>query len=150
MARRKKARHHHTRRHKMSGIGGSAMNALYIGAGAIAGEALANALTSMTGAQGSSSMSNLIPPGATIVAGIFLPKILKGDIGEGLGAGMVATGCLYAAQNFGIISGIGETPKIAGKYSNKPIRRIAGYQTASGAMVSGMPVQTAAALESAN
>ena len=146
MARKKKARHH-VRRHKMSGIGGSAMKALYIGAGAIAGEALANALTTMVGQQSASnSMSNLIPPGGVVIAGIFLPKLLKGDIGEGIGAGMVAVGTLYAAQNFGVIAGV---PMIAGNYSNKPVRKIGAWKTPSGAMVSGMPVKTAAALEAA-
>jgi len=56
----------------------------------------------------------------------MLPKYLKGNIGQGIGAGMVATGGLKLVQSFGILNGIGaysgyagyQVPQVAGNYNN--------------------------------
>jgi hypothetical protein len=134
MARRKshaKKRHHTKRRrsHRMGAIGGQLMGTAYVIGGAIIAQAVSKAISTATA---SSSMSattkGLINGAVPIVAGIFTPKFIKGDVGAKLGAGMIAVGGLKLVQSVGVLNGIGA---MMNPYYNKPVRNIAGYQGAS-------------------
>lgn len=68
-------------------------------------------------------MNEKLKAAVPVVVGIMLPKYLKGNIGQGIGAGMVATGGLKLVQSFGILNGIGgyagyQVPQVAGNYNN--------------------------------
>ena len=119
MARRKRAtKKRTTRRRRMSGVGamGSQVTgALYTIAGAVAAGAVAKFLPS--------TMNEKLKAAVPVVVGIMLPKYLKGNIGQGVGAGMVAAGGLKLVQSFGILNGIGayagyQVPQVAGSYNN--------------------------------
>jgi len=118
MARRKRATKRRTSRRRMSGVGamGSQVtNAIYTIAGAVAAGAVAKFLPS--------TMNEKLKAAVPVVVGIMLPKYLKGNIGAGVGAGMVAAGGLKLVQSFGILNGIGayagyQVPQVAGSYNN--------------------------------
>jgi hypothetical protein len=101
----------------MSGVGamGSQVtNAVYTIAGAVAAGAVAKFLPS--------TMNDKLKAAVPVVVGIMLPKYLKGNIGAGVGAGMVAAGGLKLVQSFGILNGIGayagyQVPQIAAAYN---------------------------------
>ena len=104
MARTK--RHHkkpvHHRRRRMGGIGavkGSAMTAVYYVAGAAGAQLVTKFVPSTWDAR--------IAAGIPVVAGLFLPKLVKGEAGKAIGAGMVAVGGLKLVQSFGVLNGIG-------------------------------------------
>ena len=122
MARRKRATKKSSyRRRRMSGVGamGSQITgALYTIAGAVA----AGAVTKFLPATMNEKLKSAVP----VVVGIMLPKYLKGNIGAGLGAGMIAAGGLKLVQSFGILNGIGayagyQVPQVAGHYNNAGI-----------------------------
>ena len=119
MARRKRATKRRTTRRRMSGVGamGSQVtNAIYTIAGAVAAGAVAKFLPA--------TMNDKLKAAVPVVVGIMLPKYLKGNIGAGVGAGMVAAGGLKLVQSFGILNGIGasytnyQVPQVAGSYNN--------------------------------
>ena len=119
MARRKRATKKSSyRRRRMSGVGamGSQITgALYTIAGAVAAGAVTKFLPA--------TMNEKLKAAVPVVVGIMLPKYLKGNIGQGIGAGMVATGGLKLVQSFGILNGIGgyagyQVPQVAGNYNN--------------------------------
>ena len=120
MARRKRAtKRHTTRRRRMSGVGamGSQVtNAIYTIAGAVAAGAVNKFLPT--------TMNDKLKAAVPVVVGIMLPKYLKGNVGAGIGAGMVAAGGLKLVQSFGILNGIPndyssyQTPTISGSYNN--------------------------------
>ena len=120
MARRKRATKKSSyRRRRMSGVGamGSQITgALYTIAGAVAAGAVTKFLPA--------TMNDKLKAAVPVVVGIMLPKYLKGNIGQGIGAGMVATGGLKLVQSFGILNGIGggyagyQVPQVAGHYNN--------------------------------
>ena len=123
MARRKRATKKRAigRRRRMSGIGamGSQITgALYTIAGAVAAGAVTKFLPS--------TMNEKLKAAVPVVVGIMLPKYLKGNIGAGIGAGMVATGGLKLVQSFGVLNGIGayksyagyQVPQVSGHYNN--------------------------------
>jgi hypothetical protein len=121
MARRKRATKKRAigRRRRMSGVGamGSQITgALYTIAGAVAAGAVTKFLPS--------TMNEKLKAAVPVVVGIMLPKYLKGDIGSGIGAGMVAAGGLKLVQSFGILNGIGggyagyQIPQVSGHYNN--------------------------------
>jgi len=152
MARRKKshAKRHHTKRrhHRMAGIGGQFASVAYIAGGAVLAQALGKAIgTAMASSTMSATTKNLINGAVPIVAGIFTPKFIKGDVGMKLGAGMIAVGGLKLVQSAGILNGIAGIG--AGYYENKPVRNIAGYQGASaGTYIAGISdTRTAALME---
>jgi hypothetical protein len=103
----------------MSGVGamGSQVtNAIYTIAGAVAAGAVAKFLPA--------TMNDKLKAAVPVVVGIMLPKYLKGNIGAGVGAGMVAAGGLKLVQSFGILAGVGapysnyQVPQVAGSYNN--------------------------------
>jgi hypothetical protein len=101
----------------MSGVGamGSQVtSAIYTIAGAVAAGAVAKFLPA--------TMNDKLKAAVPVVVGIMLPKYLKGNIGQGVGAGMVAAGGLKLVQSFGILNGIGayagyQVPQIAAAYN---------------------------------
>ena len=149
MARRKKShakRHHTRRRHsRMSGMGGNLTSVLYIAGGAVLAQALGKAVGSaLTSSTMSATSKNLINGAIPVVAGIFTPKFIKGDVGAKLGAGMIAVGGLKLVQSAGILNGMAGIG--ASYYGNKPVRNIAGYQGESaGTYIAG--VRNAAVME---
>jgi hypothetical protein len=134
MARRKhhaKKRHHTKKRrsHGMHGIGGSLMGTAYVIGGAIIAQAVSKAVsTAMASSTMSSTTKGLINGAVPVVAGIFTPKFIKGDVGAKLGAGMIAVGGLKLVQSVGVLNGIGA---MSNPYYNKSVRNIAGYQGAT-------------------
>ena len=146
MARRKsKAKKTTYRRRKsMSGMGSSLTSAAYIiGGGVIAqfvGNMVSKATASSTMSAGTKSLVSGVVP---IVAGVFTPKFIKGDVGAKLGAGMIAVGGVKLLQGTGVLSGVGA---MMNPYRNFPVRNIAGTQLASkGTYIAG--VRNAAMIE---
>jgi hypothetical protein len=146
MARRKsKAKKTTYRRRKsMSGMGSSLTSAAYIiGGGVIAqfvGNMVSKATASSTMSAGTKSLVSGVVP---IVAGVFTPKFIKGDVGAKLGAGMIAVGGVKLLQGTGVLSGVGA---MMNPYRNFPLRNIAGTQLASkGTYIAG--VRNAAMIE---
>lgn len=145
MARRKKSRAKRAtrRRSSMSGIGGNIASAAYIAGGAVLAQVLMQKFISpmFTSATTSATTKGIIDGAAPIVLGILTPKLIKGDVGAKLGAGMIAVGGLNLVKSTGLIAGMN------GYYSNKPVRNIAGYQGASqGTYIAG--IRNAAIMES--
>jgi hypothetical protein len=127
----------------MSGIGGNIASAAYIAGGAVLAQVLMQKFISpmFTSATTSATTKGIIDGAAPIVLGILTPKFIKGDVGAKLGAGMIAVGGLNLVKSTGLIG------KMAGNYSNMPVRNIAGYQGASqGTYIAG--IRNAAIMES--
>ena len=103
MPRRKKAKKATSRRRRsMSGIGkvgSTATSALYV----IAGAAAAGYVSKMLPATLNDKVKAAIP----VAAGLILPRFIKSNLGQGLGAGLVAVGGLKLVQSFGVLNGIG-------------------------------------------
>lgn len=109
------------RRRKMSGIGAvgsTAMSVAYTIAGGVAAQLVGKVLPAGFNAK----IGAAIP----LAAGIFLPKFVKGPVGEGLANGMLAVGGLKLLQSFGVLNGIGalpysdySTPMIAATYNRE-------------------------------
>jgi hypothetical protein len=152
MARRKshKKRHHTSRRrktHRMAGIGGTLTSAAYIIGGGIIAQAVSGAISKATASSSMSTMTKGLLTGAVpIVAGVFTPKFIKGDVGAKLGAGMIAVGGIKLVQAAGVLNGLGA---IMNPYRNMPVQNIAGYQGASqGTYIAGInSTKTSAILE---
>jgi hypothetical protein len=102
MARRKKQAKKSSprRRRSMGAISSGAGMAVYAVAGAAAAQLLSKVLPS--------TLDDKIKAAAPLALGFFLPKFVKGPVGQGLGAGMVAVGGLKLVQSFGVLNGIGE------------------------------------------
>jgi hypothetical protein len=95
-------------------MGSQVTSAIYTIAGAVAAGAVAKFLPA--------TMNDKLKAAVPVVVGIMLPKYLKGNIGAGVGAGMVAAGGLKLVQSFGILNGIGayagyQVPQIAAAYN---------------------------------
>jgi hypothetical protein len=148
MARRKskakRTSYKRSRKRGMSGIGGSLTSAAYIIGGGVIAQFVGNMVSKATA---SSSMSagtkSLVSGVVPIVAGVFTPKFIKGDVGAKLGAGMIAVGGVKLLQGTGVLSGVGA---MMNPYRNYPVRNIAGTQLASkGTYIAG--VRNAAMVE---
>lgn len=152
MARRKKhaKKRHHTkrRRHHMAGISGTLTNVAYIAGGAIVAQVLGNVISKATASSTMSATTKSLINGAVpIAAGVYLPKFVKGPMGAGLGAGMIAVGSVKLAQSTGVLAGVGAVvDRMTSNYGNMPVRNIAGSQLANkGTYLAG--VKNAAILE---
>lgn len=109
------------RRRRMSGIGAvgsTAMSVAYTIAGGVAAQLVGKVLPAGVNAK----ISAAIP----VAVGLFLPKFVKGPVGQGLANGMLAVGGLKLVQSFGILNGIGalpysdySTPMIAATYNRE-------------------------------
>jgi hypothetical protein len=114
-----KKKHAPRRRRKMSGIGavGSmAMNVAYTIAGGVAAQAVTKYLPA--------TLDDKVKAAIPLAVGLFLPKVLKGNVGQGLANGMIAVGGIKLVQSFGVLNGIGalsyndySTPMIAATYN---------------------------------
>jgi len=117
----KKKHHAPRRRRKMSGIGavGSmAMNVAYTIAGGVAAQAVTKYLPA--------TLNDKVKAAIPLAVGLFLPKVVKGDVGQGLANGMIAVGGIKLVQSFGVLNGIGalsygdySTPMIAATYNRE-------------------------------
>ena len=133
MPRRKKAKKATSRRRRsMSGIGkvgSTATSALYV----IAGAAAAGYVTKMLPATLSDKVKAAIP----VAAGLILPRFIKSNLGQGLGAGMVAVGGLKLVQSFGVLNGIGyadnsySVPMVGATYNRSGLVDASQYVTPS-------------------
>lgn len=137
MARRKKhakKRVSRRRRHSMGAVKGGIMTAVGVIAGAVAAQALGKAINKALPASVSDKAKSLIDGAAPIALGMFMPKLIKSDLGKNLGTGMIAAGGLKLVQ-----SQIPALGRMAGMdyYANKPVAKIAGYQTGSGNFIAG-------------
>jgi hypothetical protein len=104
----------------MSGIGavGSmAMNVAYTIAGGVAAQLVTKYVP---------LKDEKIKAAIPLAVGLFLPKVLKGDVGQGLANGMIAVGGIKLVQSFGVLNGIGalsyndySTPMIAATYNRE-------------------------------
>lgn len=110
MARRKHHRRRYSRR-RISGVGakGVLMKIAGVGVGIFAGRMI----TSKLGATVNPKIASAIP----VIAGIFVPKYLRSDLGAGIGDGLIAAGVLGELQAFNVLSGIGAVPP-PGAYAN--------------------------------
>jgi hypothetical protein len=116
MARRKHHAKKHTsrrRRHSsMHGISGMATNAVAVIAGGVAAQFIGNmidkmATTNTTVAQ----YKSYIEAGIPIAVGLYLPKLVKSEIGKNIGTGMIAVGGVKLFQGLGVVSGM---PAVSG------------------------------------
>ncbi len=65
------------------------------------------------------SLSPKILAAAELVAGVMVPRFVKGPMGEGLSDGLIAVGTIGLLKQFSVISGVGATPMPA----RVPLRR---------------------------
>lgn len=96
------------RKRRMSGLAGGIdiQNILGVVAGAvIAG--YANKLIPVT-------VNDKLVSGGKIALGLALPKFMKGSLGSGIGAGMIAVGSVDLLKSFGALSGDFDIPVING------------------------------------
>ena len=96
------------RKRRMSGLSGGIdiQNILGVVAGAvIAG--YANKLIPAT-------VNDKLVSGGKIALGLALPKFMKGSLGSGIGAGMIAVGSVDLLKSFGALSGDFDIPVING------------------------------------
>jgi hypothetical protein len=102
----------------MSGISGIVQTVGGIAAGAVAGAFANSAIKSMV----PSTLPAWIAPVGVGALGVLLPKFLKGPIGVSVGAGLVASGALFALnESFLSLPGISGVPYMAGPvYRNTP------------------------------
>jgi hypothetical protein len=137
MARRKsrmKKRVTRRRRHSMGAAKGGIMSAVGVIAGAVAAQFVSKAIDKGLPATMEDKTKKLIDGAAPLVVGLFLPKVIKSELGKNLGTGMIAVGGLKLIQS--------QVPKLGAMagmdyYANKPVAKIAGYQTGSGNYMAG-------------
>lgn len=103
MARRKRAHHKTTSRRRHSRVSGIGKNAFTHVAAVIGGAVAAKFIGKML----EGKLNEKMLAGAQIALGVFLPKFVKGAFGEGMGAGMVATGGVSLVTSLGVLKGIG-------------------------------------------
>lgn len=96
----RRTKRHTSRRRSISGTGGNDFTTLLLVAGgALAGRIASNKL--------GAKINPKVMAGAQIAAGIFLPKMAKGNkMIHAMGAGLAVNGILQAASSFGVIQGI--------------------------------------------
>jgi len=123
MARRKHHTKKHTtrrRRHSMSGIKSSGMSVLGIIGGAVLAYQVAKIAKSSVPATTSATTTNYIANGVPLALGIFMPKILKSELGKNLGAGMIAAGGVGLVNSvMPSLAGFGAVPMRRNYYANK-------------------------------
>ena len=105
MARRRKKAAPRRRRRSVGAMGKGG-NVIATVAGIAGGAIAARFVGNFAGKLGGGLNPKIVSAGQ-IALGVFFPKLIKGKLGQDLGAGMVAMGGYSLAQNFGVISGIG-------------------------------------------
>lgn len=96
-----KKRHHRRKRSHMGATASNLTTVLSMVAGAVAGRVLQTKLQD--------KVNPKILAGGQIVAGLFLPKFVKGKIGAGVGSGMIVNGGVTLLNQFGVISAVSGT-----------------------------------------
>jgi hypothetical protein len=141
MKRRKSHAKKHThkrRRHTMGGIKSSGMTVLGIIGGSILGYQVAKIAKSSVPATTSAATTNYIANGIPLALGIFMPKILKSELGKNLGAGMIAAGGVGLVNSvLPSLSGTGGRMKQQNFYANRlvnPAPAVSGYNKRMGAV----------------
>lgn len=104
---KKRKKKSHGRRRRVSGVGNTSEILMQV-AGVAAGAVAANFIGKGIGA----NLNPKIVAAGQIGAGIFLPKLVKGSLGAGIGNGMIAVGTISLLQNFGVIKGVGASDEI--------------------------------------
>ena len=126
MARRKthhKRKTHRRKRSHMGATGGNFTTMLSMVAGAVAGRVLQSKLQD--------KVNPKLLAGGQVVAGMFLPKLIKSKIGAGIGAGMVVNGGVTLLNSFGVISAIsGDGAMVS--YEDESMSGSADIQTIAG------------------
>jgi hypothetical protein len=126
MARRKshhKRKTHRRRKSHMGSTGGNFTTMLSMVAGAVAGRILQTKLQD--------KVNPKLLAGGQVVAGMFLPKLVKSKIGAGIGAGMVVNGGVTLLNSFGVISAIsGDGATVS--YEDESMSGSADIQTIAG------------------
>ena len=93
------------RRRRISGVGSS--NVVMQIAGLAGGAILARVANNLI-LKAKPDLNGKIINAVQIGLGVYLPKMMKSDLGKNLGAGMIAAGGLGLATNFGVIGAIDE------------------------------------------
>jgi len=91
------------RRRRISGVGKS--NVIMTIAGLAGGAVLARLANNLI-LKAKPDLNGKIINAAQIGLGIYLPKLVKSQLGKDLGSGMIAAGGLGLATSFGVINGI--------------------------------------------
>jgi len=111
------------KRSNMGATGGNFTTMLSMVAGAVAGRILQSKLQD--------KVNPKILAGGQVVAGMFLPKLVKNKIGAGLGAGMIVNGGVTLLNSFGVISAIsGDGAMVS--YEDESMSGSADIQTIAG------------------
>jgi hypothetical protein len=127
MRHRKKTKHRRTRRHRVGAINvkNVAMKVAGVAAGAFVGRTIQN----MAVKTFPSINAKYIGIG-TVVLGAVIPKLLKSDLGNAVGDGVLAVGAISTLTQFGVITGIGST----GRRVAPRVLRMNGYNPNSSAV----------------
>lgn len=112
---KRKKKSHGTRRRRHHRMGAVNLQSVGMKVVGIAASAFADNLAR----KNFTSLSPKILGAVEIAAGVFLPKFVKGPIGEGLSDGLIAVGTISLLKQFSVISGVGATPVPA----RVPLRR---------------------------
>lgn len=91
------------RRARISGVKGS--NVIMQIGGLVGGAILARVANNLI-LKAKPDLNSKIINIAQIGLGVYLPKMIKSELGKNLGAGMIATGGVGLATSFGVINGI--------------------------------------------
>jgi hypothetical protein len=145
MARRK--RHHakkHTtrrRRHSMSGVKGSASSILGLVGGGLLAYQVAKLVKSSTPSSTSATMGSYLANGIPVALGLYMPKILKSELGKNLGAGMIAAGGVGLANTImPSLAGFGAMSR-RNPYANRmvnPAPAVSGVKVGTGNYLAGI------------
>lgn len=108
MRHRRKSKSHHRRRHRVGAINvkSVATKVLGVAAGAFVGRTIQNMAVKTF-----PTVSGKYIGIGTIVLGALVPKVIKSELGQSLGDGILALGAYQTLQNFGVISGLGAIPR---------------------------------------
>ena len=136
MARKKKhTRRHHAKRGRRMGATGKSF--LMDAVGLVAGAAAARILTSSEKIL--PNIDTKIKSAGVIAIGYFMPKLIKSQLGKGLGDGMIAAGGLGLLQASGALSGVDSALQIpVSVMAGDDLSVIAGYTPDNLSVIAGM------------
>lgn len=106
MAKRKKKSHTTRRRRRSHRMGAVNLQSVGMKVAGIAISAFADNLAR----KNFSSLNPKILAIAELGAGLFLPRFVKGPLGESIGEGLIAVGSISLLKQFSFISGVGAMP----------------------------------------
>lgn len=124
MARKRKRTKSHHRRRRRHSVG--AIDVASIGKkvlGVAAGAFVARTLFNLAAKQWPTLKPQYVGL-ITIGLGALLPKFMRSELAMAASDGMIAIGALTAMQNFGLISGIGQTRRVQSRIINGPAGRL--------------------------